>query len=536
MSILKTYVQDLESDAFDAEEYVERLAWRLTEDTEGPLDASYLHSALEEEIGNLQILSDQCQAKIEGLENNCREEEEEYYVSLERLLAEHESAEKKLKCLNERINAVAVRVVHLGDQLQSLSTPRARAHEALQLVQHFTDFLNDHAVVSDVFSDPDKLLEAGDIIYKLNMIAQELPAEKFGKVRKRISDKYDEVEMMLIDLFSRSHLAGNKAKIKEIATVLSQFKVWRCCLSICLNLHVQMKSISGLFSLYRQQAFHGSDIFADVLALCTSKCEFISEVFPTPQRIMAKLILNIFHGKLQEYISKRLKSKENDAEGRLNDLFELYSKTKTLVNELLKINLMASEKEFLWTLVRALFTKYLHSYIKYVFISQLLIFAWILAVYSLETGYLNEQCAFILQKFYASTGHQKKSVPTSGLQEFKRDLQARLMPENYGNETLLSEEVAISILQETKNAFQRCQTVRIHLSSPGEVTSNLQQLVDILIRYLCREHIEYAVDLAANSVQTETQCCNFLRVVRQTAAIFHLFEKQFEDSILPLFR
>lgn len=46
------------------------------------------------------------------------------------------------------------------------------------------------------------------------------------------------------------------------------------------------------------------------------------------------------------------------------------------------------------------------------------------------------------------------------LQDLKRDIQARLLNvETYGGETFLSEEVAINILQETKNAFQRCQLV-----------------------------------------------------------------------------
>jgi exocyst complex component 5 len=48
------------------------------------------------------------------------------------------------------------------------------------------------------------------------------------------------------------------------------------------------------------------------------------------------------------------------------------------------------------------------------------------------------------------------------LQEIKRDIQARLLTvENYGGETYLSEEVAINILQETKNAFARCNLVSL---------------------------------------------------------------------------
>lgn len=49
-------------------------------------------------------------------------------------------------------------------------------------------------------------------------------------------------------------------------------------------------------------------------------------------------------------------------------------------------------------------------------------------------------------------------------QDLKRDLQARILNvESFGGETFLSEEVAINILQETKQAFQRCQLVSIDL-------------------------------------------------------------------------
>jgi len=56
------------------------------------------------------------------------------------------------------------------------------------------------------------------------------------------------------------------------------------------------------------------------------------------------------------------------------------------------------------------------------------------------------------------------------LSELRRDLQAKIgtmnvninigpTVENYGGETFLSQEVSINILQETKLAFKRCQTV-----------------------------------------------------------------------------
>lgn len=57
---------------------------------------------------------------------------------------------------------------------------------------------------------------------------------------------------------------------------------------------------------------------------------------------------------------------------------------------------------------------------------------------------------------------------TNSFQDLRRDLQAVIgtraniniaQIENYGGETFLSEELAIILLQDTKNAFQRCQLV-----------------------------------------------------------------------------
>lgn len=61
------------------------------------------------------------------------------------------------------------------------------------------------------------------------------------------------------------------------------------------------------------------------------------------------------------------------------------------------------------------------------------------------------------------------------LSDLRRDLQAKIgtmnvninigpAVENYGGETFLSQEVAINILQETKLAFKRCQSVSLNIS------------------------------------------------------------------------
>ena len=59
--------------------------------------------------------------------------------------------------LDERINYVATKVVHLGDQLEGINNPRSRAMETRELMKYFEEFLSEDGEVSSVFTDPDKV-------------------------------------------------------------------------------------------------------------------------------------------------------------------------------------------------------------------------------------------------------------------------------------------------------------------------------------------------------------------------------------------
>ena len=56
--------------------------------------------------------------------------------------------------LDDHINNVATKVVHLGDQLEGVNTPRARAEEAKKLIEYFSEFLDDYGPKAEVFNDP----------------------------------------------------------------------------------------------------------------------------------------------------------------------------------------------------------------------------------------------------------------------------------------------------------------------------------------------------------------------------------------------
>ena len=62
-----------------------------------------------------------------------------------------------------------LQVIHLGDQLESVNTPRARDVEALKLMRHFEEFLSGEAALSPIFNDNARLHEAADVILKLQV-------------------------------------------------------------------------------------------------------------------------------------------------------------------------------------------------------------------------------------------------------------------------------------------------------------------------------------------------------------------------------
>ncbi|VDK52641.1 unnamed protein product [Anisakis simplex] len=463
-----------------------------------------LKTKFEEEIGNLQMLSDQFQSKIASLEQQCNSGKKEYLNILHSLHDQNANALDKLKQLDSTMQSVSTKVVHLGDQLESVHIPRARASEALQLIKHFDEFLADQPLNSDIFTDPDRLLESASMIQKLSLISQELSKDKYNTVQIRIAHKYDEIERLMIEEFVRAHRVGDRFRMKRIANILSEFKGYSQCLDAFVE-HMQIN------------AFRGVDIFDDMLTLCQKTQPMLEEIFPNPEQVMSKLVLNFFHGKLQETLCSKLSDPENDLDAYLNSLHDLYARTQKLVSNLSTFKVGGSDAHFLPTLVHSVFVKYLETYPKY------------------EQQFLCEQCKAILSRYYDSKGHHKKQITSGGLQDLKRDIQARLLNvDNYGGETFLSEEVAINILHEAKNAFQRGQL----LCMKEESSKVIETIFDILIRYLYTEHVDYAIDLSLAGIslaEPKSEPPNyFFGVVQQAGAITHLFTKQYDDFIYPL--
>lgn len=520
-------LSELEQDSFEPEEFVERLAWRAStnsgtsvgvslSDGDG-FDAQALQDAFQSAIQELLEMQEKQTLKCNNLEKKCTEEEIVHRKKVASLIERNRATATTYKSLDEKINSVATKVVHLGDQLESVNAPRSRAVAALNLMQHFEEFVESENPSSPVFTDRTRLHEAADIIQKLQLTAADLPNNgngEFAEAKRRIDAKYAEVESALIEEFIKSHRSNDGGRMKDLASILSGFKSYNVCVDAFIEQQVQLKS----------QHSRRSDLFKETVPLCENSWKVIEVVFPNPQQVMAKLVLNVYHSRLKDHITSKLS--DRNPELYLANLYQLYSATTKLTGELSKFN-MGSDHLFLTNLTKTIFRGYLENYI------------------NVECRFLNDRCALILQRYYEKKGHQKKSLSggAAALQGIKRDLQGIIASKanvnietvSYGGETFLSSgEVAINILQLTKEAFRRCQT----LSSSKDLAGNAVEIFGILISYLLHEHVDYALELGLVGIPL-AECKTipelfFFDVVGQTNAIIHLFDKQFSDSLLPL--
>ena len=93
------------------------------------------------------------------------------------------------------------------------------------------------------------MLEAADIVQKLYLVAQDLPAEKFGVAKKKIEAKYDEVERNLIEEFAFAQKEENIQKMKELANIMSQFKGYSQCIDVYIEQSQAVSFIWGRKSI-----------------------------------------------------------------------------------------------------------------------------------------------------------------------------------------------------------------------------------------------------------------------------------------------
>lgn len=502
--------EDFEGD-FDAYEYVERLASTVVGGgSKGGADAfdpRTLSDVFEKTILELTALDEKMQGRINKLEELCAKEQEEHKQKARELETTYKIASGLFQELDDRINYVATKVVHLGDQLEGINTPRSRAIEAQELMKYFDEFASGN-LVSPVFHDQFQIHEAANIIQKLSLIAQELPSKKFGPVKEAIKKCHDQAEEALIEEFEDAHHQGSISRMRKCADTLLPFKGYSQC-------------IDSFIKQSQKGQFNSADVFQDVMPLCEQVHSMVDKVFGNnAEVVMGKLVQNIHEEVLKAHVLSKLRNFGADKEQSLKNLQLLYERSKKLA-EKLSIYKLGSDSNFLERLRKNLFSQYLSSYIR------------------TELAYLSEKSSAILEKHYHSIQHERRDKSTgTGLisQEISKRIPLRMHASSQDSnmETLLSQDVAVGLLQENKIALKRCEL----LSSPSDVAANGVEIYHKLLYHLCIEHIDYALNLTLQALPPPEPKFppdgQFFKVVEQANAIFHLLEKHFTDSVIGL--
>lgn len=386
-------------------------------------------------IKDLKVLQERQQRKCERLEEILKEEQGAHAKYIEKLQDRHQTSVEWFHQLDEKINSVAGKIIHLGEQLENVNTPRSRTVEAQRLLNHMTEFLIPGPIVNDIFNDKNRLYEAADIIHKLYTIAQDLPADKFSEAKRKIETKYDEIERNLIEEFATAQKQENIDKMKTIADILSQFKGY----SQCIDAYIEQSQMT---------TYGEKGLFVQILPMCRHHYTIIKRVFSSPDQVMAKFILNIYQLKLYQYAQTKLDDRRDD-DKYLRTLYELYSQTRKISTDLGEFA-VGMEDNLLAKLTTNIFIKHLSTYI------------------DTETRSLDAKCNLELKRYYEGKKHQKKQAER--FQDLRRDMQALIgtrtniniaQIDDYGGETFLSEELAINLLQESKAAFKRCRLVSV---------------------------------------------------------------------------
>lgn len=153
IKMFSQYMEELEKSPFVVEDFVEKIFWRANSVNSDEFDPELLSESFTQTINDLKILQERQQKKCEKLESSLGDEQKIHARNIDKLLERHTISVEGFRLLDEKINSVASKIIHLGDQLENVNTPRTRTAEALKLLNHMSEFLIAGPVVNDIFTN-----------------------------------------------------------------------------------------------------------------------------------------------------------------------------------------------------------------------------------------------------------------------------------------------------------------------------------------------------------------------------------------------
>ncbi|EGD74440.1 hypothetical protein PTSG_05805 [Salpingoeca rosetta] len=506
-------------------EYIDRLS---LPHIDNELHAESLLEAFEEHIELLWKQHEEAKNEVNRLELVSRSGEDRHVTTLQRAADEIEDGMDSLQSLGTNIAAVAVKLVHVGDQLEGAKGRRDRAVDASTLIRHFSAFddfdsrllppfdklehradLDDRDLArgvdrtrrpQDEHLSDDELGVAAALMVKMKHLAAELNPQACTTARQRIAFVNQELEEQCVAEFRRSLVLDKVDRMKFMARTLQ---------SLSPKKHAKVMDV---MIDHIMTGFHGLDanVFEAAIQLCKQAASLTSRVFDDPSTVLHLFVHKVFHRVIEAHVSKEM-NRAGDKMQCLYNLFLRVGETAAELDEELEMHMDAAMKN---DLCRSVFNSYLPDYL------------------DSELDLLRDAYTSALSSFYNEISHERISKGTSP------KLGRRLVRGSGDDETprgdLVDDTLAIGMIHDNQVALHRCAVV----APKTKVAEWCFRIFVELLDGLCKEHLGYALwygikTLPPRKPKSEPSLV-FLQTMHDVNSTVFLVQKHYQSNVAPL--
>ncbi|KAG5175315.1 exocyst complex component Sec10-domain-containing protein [Tribonema minus] len=219
----ETMILDTPPSEFDTAKLVEALTSPyIADDGAGgvALDPHALKKLFSTVSAMLSTMEAEAAEQTAELEQDAESVEDDYRGGLSQHQSTLELLSANLARVDERFRKVTADAVRIGDSLGRKEAQRARAADAIELLEHFKVFdelpegfadgggaalaAAARARLPAVFADEDRRMEAARVLSRLRAISFELDAPGLGRAAGNMRAYADFLEAELLDLFERA--------------------------------------------------------------------------------------------------------------------------------------------------------------------------------------------------------------------------------------------------------------------------------------------------------------------------------------------
>eukprot|EP00045_Choanoeca_perplexa_P011981 m.128729 g.128729 ORF g.128729 m.128729 type:complete len:733 (+) comp15837_c0_seq3:142-2340(+) len=520
----------LGTEDFSVSDFVERVALSARVNDVNSIDyPASLLDAFDIAAAELWQSHEQVEAEVARLELLCRSKEESHTETFRTATSLMQEGYSSLQSLTEGIHEVALKIVHVGDQLESYKLKRDRCIEASALMKHRARF---HSPTQPLLAP-------------LDMLEDPLPDDDDGMDastnRHDIALARDPDEPLLRDeelaqganvLQQLIYLSPSNERVVEAKAKLEQLALDRFREAVELDQVSSMTDISAMMLLHLPERHPELiKIYIDfivrdnVMDLRTQPLEAIPKICRAVQPKVIKVfdsssaMTALFQTLCKRHLKPYVLMEVTSSADPLATVHKLHGRTKQLLTSLCQDLGLSGGVKFGLQLTRAVFGTSLENH----FAAEL---------NQMLTGYSQ-----MLEDYYAFVGHERHSGSSNSPRSPRKHVRSKSSDTQADpSVTLLSDDLAAEMLYECRRATERCQD----LSPLKDAPQWPLQLFTRLLAALCKDHMKYALNVAQRFLppkkpKTEP-AIYFFDVISDVNKIFYLIQKHFQDCMVPVIR